>query len=1392
MENNENQTAPVEEQISDFEKRALKNEEYLQQGTEQGIPGMAVPQIPDYSQQIQQAQQAAQQAAQNVNANAPNAIEQFQTRAGALLKGRSVEEEAAWRAEKQAEYAEAGQRFEEETRGSLPREAVAVVAGGAADAVESIGDFAELTGDTIKTKWNGAFGRQIDPTQDPFDPNYIRGDGGWLDIPDHLVPENKTALGKLARGFAEFGFLLAATGGVGGVTGGAVKGAFGISRAAGVATKGSKVLRFVKTGATVAAEGAVADLIMDDEANLMNLVDEQCPWMSPMVKNVLGVNALKVNPEDNPWLAKLKAVLTGAGFNLTFHTINAFARAKWAAGQAKKAGATDEAANALGNKVYEDEWLRAREADEAAATEVAGDRYEKGLGISHADNRQEHVLKHLSEEEGARILDPNATDDAIEELEKLADARAVEADDVFDWDNYESKSQAAENRQPDPFVNPRKFNDTERATYTKKDIKQFIKETSVNVRHGDNSVSSTPLYTETGLKRIVAGDETVYQFLKKVSNPIVDELFDKPNNTKSWKELQDLSVRQAMELAEVVAGADPKKAAQKLRDYFSNNKTDSLTFMHDGVKVVTGTAPQRVGLQLLVHGLAKQASDISRGALSIADDLPIERQVEMVMDTLEVALVEYKKIGFMVGRELAEMKLSPFEQKKAMGKRLKEITQETHQHFNALRELNKAGKHKDFAALKELYALSDGNVRTMDHLHEWLDAKLKGGDMGKGSIAGRWRNEAQSVFYNSILSSLKTPIDAVVSTVGISISRPAMQWVGALKNADRKEMEIAWAGIDAIANAWKESIDMANYNWKLGMERKNMSYQGKYDVQGDIADWSALKPFYEKYGDQWQKRGYYALDTMVKVNSAWWMKYSANAMGSGDALSRTIIGRYNMRMKAAREAIDSGIDLNDVQKVARETEARFRKEIFKQNKDGKWIVHDKATKLAGDEATMTKALEGWQQGLQKLQNAPFGRALFPFIKTGVNALDLTWQHAGAPGQFYEKYRHLKKGLYLEKYGLKKGEEVGELMMMEGRLATGRTILGMAFIATLTGNMTGDYPYDREGRDAWIAAGIKPHSFRFAVPFSDKRVYVSYKDIEPFNTLFAMSANMAQNMDILGEDLFDNWSEKLVFMTAATLVDKSMLAGVKDLAELMNPQRAEGQFTRTFSRYGRSHLPWAGLSGQWGGIIDSNAKEANTFLEMLGKRDLAFKSAIPNKYDMLSKDRSGKPLNMGAETPLLRLFNAHSPVAITIVDDDPVKQAIVDMRYNLPDVVSHVNGVPLNSDMKSELQKHMSMGDLRKNLEEIIIHDKNWRHMLEEYKRRGYTEAKGQKLTDQKWYQVVHKVFQHAKKKAWAEVLANNPDFRDQINTAKTFKKLGQAGSYDNIDQLRNFAKPQNR
>ena len=86
-------------------------------------------------------------------------------------------------------------------------EAGAALVGGAADAVESVGGFAELTGDTFKTGINKLFGRPIDQEQNPFSDQYLSGDAGFLDIPDSYVPENQTGIGKLVRGLAEFGFL---------------------------------------------------------------------------------------------------------------------------------------------------------------------------------------------------------------------------------------------------------------------------------------------------------------------------------------------------------------------------------------------------------------------------------------------------------------------------------------------------------------------------------------------------------------------------------------------------------------------------------------------------------------------------------------------------------------------------------------------------------------------------------------------------------------------------------------------------------------------------------------------------------------------------------------------------------------------------------------------------------------------------------------------------------------------------------------------------------------------------------------------------------------------------------------------------------------------------------
>ena len=123
-----------------------------------------------------------------------------------------------------------------------------------------------------------------------------------------------------------------------------------------------------------------------------------------------------------------------------------------------------------------------------------------------------------------------------------------------------------------------------------------------------------------------------------------------------------------------------------------------------------------------------------------------------------------------------------------------------------------------------------------------------------------------------------------------------------------------------------------------------------------VSHWSGrLGNNIQQFGTAAEKRAYGALDASVGFNTNPWVKYSSNAMGAGDALARTVIGRMEMRHRAIRKALkDPAVDPNDAIAIARATEDNFRRSIFKENADGKWVVHDSAAKLAGDDIRRQK------------------------------------------------------------------------------------------------------------------------------------------------------------------------------------------------------------------------------------------------------------------------------------------------------------------------------------------------------------------------------------------------------------------------------------------------------
>ena len=129
--------------------------------------------------------------------------------------------------------------------------------------------------------------------------------------------------------------------------------------------------------------------------------------------------------------------------------------------------------------------------------------------------------------------------------------------------------------------------------------------------------------------------------------------------------------------------------------------------------------------------------------------------------------------------------------------------------------------------------------------------------------------------------------------------------------------------------------------------------------------------------------------------------------------------------------------------------------------------------------------------------------------------------------------------------------------------------------------------------------------------------------------------------------------------------------------------------------------------------------------MIIQRDLGFKALNPPKYDILAKDRSGKPFIPSPTNPLLRVLNFVSPVTIGYAEGDVVKEALYDIGYNIPQELSYYEGEPLTSKEKSDLQKYMATDvSFRANLEAIVTNPE-WKQAVKDYKKAGVLNKESQ-------------------------------------------------------------------
>ena len=1362
--------------------------------------------------------------------------------------------------------------------GNIIGETAKAIVGGGADAIDSVGSFLDLSGDTFKTGLNKVFGVE-DEKNNPFSKEYESG--AWWDIDDNSVPENNSGYGKLLRGLVEFGLLSAATGGIGGkvaATTGLAKagtrlgtGLYKGARAAGLGKQGSRVINYVSKIPGVAAQGTVADAIMQSSevGNIANLVNEHAPFI-PFAE------ALAVDPEeDTVWISRMKSVTAGAGMNVLGHFLGGFVRNVWKAHKAVRKGMPIDEANAKFTKEQAKQLKVSQAKEIIAAGEMRKISETDRRGMLGRDFRMEYMEKHLGGKDDAipdfedykrlkekGVADENILDDTgdvtdIQEYKRIVNGeqpsestmqslenhhpnidfanlseaaiRELAINDYHDmverigkragdpWDpelkmGLEQKADMAV-YGPDNWVDYMKHRDVQKSTWRPfgtgtplENIQRNLQEAQFSMnRINDVPASNSPLTTEAAFKKLTRGDIKVEEYLKEIVESLSGEIFksgaqlDKLGRKMSREDIVNVILRQTDDLhAILVQGGD--NVADNMRRYLTQNSENRIIWMHDGDAIVTMTAPQKAASQLLVYTLAKQIESVATAAETLGrsgNRVDINRQMDQMFDMVNVLLLEQKKLAFMSGNTLLQQKNFVLDEfvKKSVDDGIAQIIQDQNAYNTYLRKIRREMGPQKAYDLIEMHRLSGGVVTRLEHIHDYLERyamnpfkpssikirKLATRVNGE-YITPRFMKELSSVYYNSLLSSLTTPIKAIFSTNLIATLRPFMAFIGATTSLNRNEAMIALTQMHGLMKIHAESLQMFRHNWNLGVNRKQQTYAGKFNLDSDLAQFNALEKFYNQYGTAADKAAYNSLRGVIDFNTSPFTRYSVNLMGAGDAAARTLIGRLEMRQRAARKAIEEGLtSYKDIFDYAKKYEEKFRDDIFIKS-DNRYVVSDKAAEMAGNDAALTTALPQNLKVFETLQSIPGGNFFFPFVRTGYNALRLTFAHTEME-RFTRKFDDIMNARNLDKYGIRPQDLPQAQAMMRGRMTTGNTIMALTAYLAMNGLVTGDLPPDRETREHWRSRGIQANSFRFGT--EEKPVYVSYRNLEPFNTLFSLTANFATNQHLLGEDERDNMTQKIAFMFGSILVDKSMLAGVDDLVTLMNADSSGAQITNTIAGLARASLPYRSLLASLGDVMQAHQVEANTFSELMFKRDIGLKQMLPAKYDILAKDRSGKKFTPNYSSPWLRMFNMISPVAIQFGDDDPVKSALMDINFNLPDEVTQYNGEPLTSFERSELQRFMSMDvDFRRDLE-LLVNSQSFKDQVEAYRTKGFLNRDGALVSQTPFYNAVRKIFVQAKERAMIRVRAEYADLDKRLNIAEAKRDFIKVGGFEQVEYLIN-------
>ncbi len=369
-----------------------------------------------------------------------------------------------------------------------------------------------------------------------------------------------------------------------------------------------------------------------------------------------------------------------------------------------------------------------------------------------------------------------------------------------------------------------------------------------------------------------------------------------------------------------------------------------------------------------------------------------------------------------------------------------------------------------------------------------------------------------------------------------------------------------------------------------------------------------------------------------------------------------------------------------------------------------------------------------------------------------------------------------------KYGIKSANDLDIAQsVMRGRMAIGYGVVGTASMMALNGQITGNGPPDRGLRNSWLQQGWQPRSIKIG----DR--YVSYEALEPFNMFLSFVADTADAQKVMGDEWTANNFGKAAYLLSANVTNKSFLAGLLQLQDLLTSQG--GDAPRVAANFINNQIPLAGLRNEIGKILSPGMRELETgFIQSVGNRNLWADvitpgEMLPYRYDILNGEK------LRDWDPLTRLVNGVLPFNIN-VGTNQTRELLMRSGLNLKQTFNTgPDGQPLEKfpDIKSKYQFYMGQQNL-----EAQLAKKFTPQIIASIKKMERDRSQNRSYEPHKTLHgpIIQEVFRTAKKNAWKMLLqdgavgakASRLGYLHQMGLLED--KMRMSGDYSKEDNVR--------